>query len=353
MIFKPRLSLTAALLGALLSCTGATESEEAGVSFRLDASPDAVLGSFEELGRAALDELSPPVISLRSAQILANRDLLVVDWRQHRIVRLSSTGEVRRVFGREGAGPGEFRSLSHVLLVGTDSLLVYDNDLARFTVFDLAGNFLGSSEPTWVETGMRLSHLLPAPDGVLIGVKSMLPPRALLAGAERDSILFLLADRTGVFTGSGGLLVPDRLLSATIENNAIHVSIHPDGPRALVAATNGGLLVAENTTRWAQVIPFGSIASSRTVSGGSTPAAAEERPTLGTMASDGGDGAWVTEREGSNGQRTWFRVVHDGFTTDVVRMPEQFSLVAARGDTLLVRTQDIDGGLELVLGVVR
>ncbi|HEX8904254.1 MAG TPA: 6-bladed beta-propeller [Longimicrobiaceae bacterium] len=59
----------------------------------------------------------------------------VGDWYQQRVTVLSPGGAVLRTIGRRGEGPGEFRSIRGVQLLSGDSLLVYDPELGRVSVF--------------------------------------------------------------------------------------------------------------------------------------------------------------------------------------------------------------------------
>jgi len=59
----------------------------------------------------------------------------VADMFQPSVLVLSPGGAVLRRIGRRGSGPGEFRSIRDVQVLPGDSLLVYDADLARVSVF--------------------------------------------------------------------------------------------------------------------------------------------------------------------------------------------------------------------------
>lgn len=59
----------------------------------------------------------------------------VADMLQPSVLVLSPEGRVLRRIGRSGSGPGEFRSLRDVQVLPGDSLLVYDPQLVRVSVF--------------------------------------------------------------------------------------------------------------------------------------------------------------------------------------------------------------------------
>lgn len=348
-----------ALVSSCLGDSGRAIPDDPGMAFRLDLPAEASPRSIEQIRRIELARLTPPVISIRDALLLPGGDIVVVDWRQHRVVRIGSAGAVRSVFGREGDGPGEFRSPTHVMPLGTDSLLIYDNELSRFSVFDMDGNLGRTFKPSWTSEGMTVSHLLPAPEGLLLGLSVRLHPRALRAlvgTVKRDSIRLVLADYAGAIGDGEGVVVADRLWTATIEHNAFLVSILPEGPRALVATTSKGVLVIENTSRWVEVLPWDSIAATdRLVLDRTATPKSESEGLFGTMVPDGRDGAWVTERSAdSRGRRRWYRISHDGsIVYHVLAAPVDVGLLAALSDTLLTRTQDSDGNLVLATWIVR
>lgn len=59
----------------------------------------------------------------------------LADMFQPSVLVLSPGGAVLRRIGRRGSGPGEFRSIRDVQVLPGDSLLAYDADLARVSVF--------------------------------------------------------------------------------------------------------------------------------------------------------------------------------------------------------------------------
>lgn len=70
-------------------------------------------------------------------------EVWVSDLARHQLVRLSrSSTELQRI-GREGSGPGEFRSPSLLALSGS-TIYVLDVALSRISVFSSGGNFLRS-----------------------------------------------------------------------------------------------------------------------------------------------------------------------------------------------------------------
>lgn len=59
----------------------------------------------------------------------------VKDWQEDGIIGLNADLTLERTIGRRGEGPGEFNSAFSIQVLAGDSLLVWDSDLQRTTVF--------------------------------------------------------------------------------------------------------------------------------------------------------------------------------------------------------------------------
>lgn len=85
---------------------------------------------------------------IRGVARLPGRSIVVVDGSSRQLRLFSPEGHFMRAVGREGRGPGEFRSMP-TLVKGTayDSILVFDAGLQRFSVFDTAVALLAAYRP--------------------------------------------------------------------------------------------------------------------------------------------------------------------------------------------------------------
>jgi hypothetical protein len=92
----------------------------------------------------------------------ANR-LYVADDLNHEIRVFESDGQLTRVIGRQGKGPGEFEWPWAVAVDDTDTLIVWDQGMGRFSVFDPDGEFQRSFPPprSWLVNSI---HFLPEGD---------------------------------------------------------------------------------------------------------------------------------------------------------------------------------------------
>ncbi len=88
-----------------------------------------------------------PVTTIRAGRFIPNSEtpivarsasgkFLVVDHSKTQIGVFGHTGQFERVFGREGGGPGEFRSIGAILRYRGDSILVLDGRRRNATVLD-------------------------------------------------------------------------------------------------------------------------------------------------------------------------------------------------------------------------
>ena len=70
--------------------------------------------------------------------------MFVVDALSHEVRVFDRDGRLLQIIGREGRGPGEFKSPWRVAIDPTDSVWVWDQTLQRFSVFDEDGAFARS-----------------------------------------------------------------------------------------------------------------------------------------------------------------------------------------------------------------
>jgi len=71
-----------------------------------------------------------------------NGDLYLVDGVNNRVLVLNSRGKTNFSFGREGAGPGEFKHPLGIDISDEGKVFIADSGNHRIQVFDLKGNFL-------------------------------------------------------------------------------------------------------------------------------------------------------------------------------------------------------------------
>lgn len=132
---------------------------------------DQPLFTYEEVTRLQQDESRPETLLFRAFRYLRGDDgcYYIVDTGNDRIAVFDSAGEYLRSIGRQGEGPGEFRSMT-LLDAHGGNVLVYDRSLRRLQVFDTGGRFLRSyTSPVYYS----INALYPVADEQLLLLRRM------------------------------------------------------------------------------------------------------------------------------------------------------------------------------------
>ena len=82
-------------------------------------------------------------VDIAAAARQSDGDLVVADAGSRTVRLYGADGMFKRVLGGAGAGPGEFQNPTQVVVLGADSIVVWDDQAYRITRFDSAGNFAG------------------------------------------------------------------------------------------------------------------------------------------------------------------------------------------------------------------
>lgn len=138
---------------------------------------------------------------------LPSGELIVAEGDAAQLRVFSDSGHYLRAIGRKGEGPGEFVGLGLVRNYRGDSLLAYDYQLRRISIFDQAGRFAravnlrppGGSYPT-IEGALA--------DGSFLALGIEFPSGAIQSGTVRNPMQVFrfgpegeLLDTLGVFPG--------------------------------------------------------------------------------------------------------------------------------------------------------
>ena len=171
---------------ALVCAAPAHGQDDQGRPWRLSAEPLLAIGRTD----GPPEELFSRIVG---AVRLPDGRYAVADGRELRITVYDPTGRLLSVFGREGSGPGEFRSIYGIWSIG-DTLSVWDERLQRITRFSPAGDVLRTD-------ALRFGPVRPPADA------GSLDPFLGVFSDGRIALGWLAAGR-----GPPEQLVPDRMV---------------------------------------------------------------------------------------------------------------------------------------------
>lgn len=151
----------------LVACTSFTKSP---------APADAPADWLQDIVNVEVDETAElSTGNLMYGVRAPNGYTFVSDESNARVLEISPTGTLRRLFGRRGSGPGEFNLGGPVSLLSDSVLAAVDGGLRRITLYDLSGDSVLRVVPglspevgvAWNVEGKRASFALTAADSVL------------------------------------------------------------------------------------------------------------------------------------------------------------------------------------------
>lgn len=182
---------------------------------------------------------------IAGATRLSDGTIVVANAGTHELRAFSESGEHRWSAGRQGEGPGEFRSLTWMDRLGGDSLLSFDQRLDRLTIHDGNGNLVRTFKVGNAGDAGAFPRL-PLQDGRLFAsARTIFQAGQLETGVRADSTLGLmfsmtgeLLDTVGVFPGTESYLETD--------GRSITVMEYPFGRSTHYATSGSHLHVGHN-----------------------------------------------------------------------------------------------------------
>lgn len=224
-----------AALGVALGCnhdSGSRAAESA--SWLLSERPSLQVGSEE--GPQALDGVYGGLIAREGTVVLGNSGTQELRF-------FDATGKLTQVAGREGAGPGEFQSISWIRRFRGDSILVFDMLAQRFSVWSGSGAFAREFRVRGAQGHTR--PIAAFSDGhVLVAAENGFDPRRA-KGLVRDEMHLSLitpigepAGDIGRFPGAEWLLYKDA--------NSFRASQFPFGRAGFADASGNHVVYASS-----------------------------------------------------------------------------------------------------------
>jgi hypothetical protein len=180
------------------------------------------------------DDASEQLFGVVAAIRLADGRIAIANSGTNEIRTFDAAGAFVRSAGRRGDGPGEFKEIRHLWMIGGDSLVVADRQLGRVSVFDTAGR-LGRT--TTLKRGAA-AFLLEAEgafsDGTLLASSAVAPWTDALPepGATRESRVYYRYSSGGEPIDTLGIF-PDWERFVRPVGRAVAVSLLPFGKEGL------------------------------------------------------------------------------------------------------------------------
>jgi YD repeat-containing protein len=327
---------------------------------------------------------------------LADGRYVVADGSELRLSVYGGDGRLQTTIGREGGGPGEFRSIHGTWRAGRDTILTWDSALQRITRFLPDGSVVRtdalSARPAGT-TGIPDVLAGVTADGRLV-IVWMRSPRAVQGRLLPDTMTFGLFESTGRFVrligeemamqrtytpGVGGgpfafsawpwmSVVGDTL----IFTNGLDGTVQFYGTRSSTAHAARSLQVDGSSPSlddaWHELDDALSAAKAMPLTrrlAEATDRSLGTVPRFAAMLADDRGRVWLKQYEpsrdaipvrmwppGSGG--TWRIVEADGRVVARIRLPDNLSPIAIRGDTLLgVERDDLDVQQFVVYRILR
>jgi hypothetical protein len=187
------------VLSALASVLGAESSagaqEAAPLAWRLQ--PRVKIGAVD--GRNALG-------SVQSVSVGRDGFIYVADGMERGVRVYTVAGQLLRIIGRQGSGPGEFQAVGRLSWIG-DTLVVEDPKIQRYSLFDRAGRFVDVFRPAagmFLNIGVFADRSILARPRVDSYKHEGAPPMPLLrvVGSNRtDTVARITAHGSGTCAG--------------------------------------------------------------------------------------------------------------------------------------------------------
>ncbi|HSG82550.1 MAG TPA: hypothetical protein VLC48_09885 [Gemmatimonadota bacterium] len=199
-----------------------------GEGWRLATSPDLVVGVVEGSTEYQLFQVS-------SAGKLPDGRIVISNGGSQEIRFYDGEGKFLMATGREGEGPGEFKGIGPVWLLGADSLAVFDYRLARLSVFSTAGQFARTARLESCNDGAAFATGLFG-DGSLVAMSVAIDREApRTSGPYRYPNLYCLYTTDGVLLDSLGTFPGDEGYAAAGDASLRVSARRPFGRQTQVA----------------------------------------------------------------------------------------------------------------------
>jgi hypothetical protein len=339
------------------------------LGWRVDEPPAVDLGG---------GDAEPILTQVTGATRLSDGSIVVASAGTHRLEVFAADGGHVRSIGREGEGPGEFRSIFFVGRLAGDTIAAWDPLLGRLSVFGPGGELVRVANP-----GPVLDAPFPRVHGVLPDGRFVVAAGGggvpVPGRAARDTLDWLLLDPAGATAARLGRF-PGAEQIAHVDGTGMLLRPLPFG-LSTVAAVHGDALYVASGDRY-EVSVYGMDGAVRTRIRGDRPrlavtrrdieayrrelvtiggdAAARRRqaelldaapypetmPALTGLEVDAEGNVWVQDSQppGEDAPQTWTVFAPDGRLRGTVLLPHGLRVAEIGPGWILALALDADGG---------
>ena len=347
---------TAAVLAA--ACAGDT-----GPAGQAALAPDNRPWAADPPGEAVLEATSGDDVFLSYVWELATDSrgrVFVIDGQESAVIALNADLTYARMIGREGEGPGEFQRPARVQVLAADSVLVWDSNLQRVTVFPPDGDEPAYAYSPGDHTRLGQVRRLTGSPGYLSVSSTAYMADGSDQGETRAQVLRHVREE-------GGELLVDDVVDYPADDALVlrgegYVSMagHPFARRSFVGVLTGDRIAHVSSDALAvrvfdldgQVLSAFSYETTTIAVTRAELDAATDRlrgefgrllregapyvwPTLTGLVVDDEDRIWVGIRGNDRSQVEWAAFRPDGSHAVSVLLPSEFEVYAVRGGRIL------------------
>lgn len=310
----------------------------------------------------------------------AQGHLYIADWGTYSVRELTETLSPVRSIGRKGAGPGEFASVGSVSILPNDSVLAYDPQLSRLTVFGpgsanpvrtvgLAAE--GAGLPVQVLAGL-------GPQWLAIYAAPFVAGRPSLTDSHRENSVHILSP-SGTISKNAMDVLPGVPVVVLRNGESVSAGSRPFGGGGsvhlagsvvyLVDRDSASIVIRDVTRQLRQTfrlrlpperLPIDPKDRRDTLAlyKGAFQRAVEAAlprywPPIAGVATSYDDAIWVGMRETRPDYLSWMRVDPSGRVTTILRLPRHIDLRIVAPDHLVGAIHDEDDVPRLISFRVR
>ena len=292
-------------------------------------------------------------------------NVLVVDGSEAAIIALNPDLTHNRLIGREGEGPGEFGRPAQVQILAGDSVLVWDSQLQRITVFPAAGDEPAYVQPLATQERAISVWRLAGSAGHIARSSTAYMADGSDEGSTRTTVLRHVHEADGRVADQVLFEYPAREALVQRGEGFVSMAGHPFGRESFVGILGGDLVVhATSDALEVRILDLGGLVET-TLSHEITPIPVTRReldaaadglsdafgqllrdgapyvwPALTGMVVDDRNRIWVGIRRADRSTTEWAAFEADGTHQVSVDLPVEVDLYAVRGGRMVGVARD-------------